>query len=73
MILNVMKKTLRRQQQQEPATADEGLQAGQLSQAFIDTSTAYVEQKKPALAEYFCASGRSCSLETFDRSYLLFS
>ena len=45
MIINVMKKPLRRQQQQEPATADEGLQAGQLSQAFIDTSTVYVEQK----------------------------
>ena len=40
-----MKKTLQQQQQQEPATDDEGLQAGQLSQAFIDTSTVYVEQK----------------------------
>ena len=40
-----MKKTLQRQQQQEPATAEQGLQAGQLSQAFIDTSTVYVEQK----------------------------
>ena len=39
------KKPLQRQQQQELATADEGLQAGQLSQAFIDTSTVYVEQK----------------------------
>ena len=44
MIINVMKKILRRQQQQEPATADEGLQAGQLSQAFIDTSTVCVEE-----------------------------
>ena len=68
-----MKKTLQRQQQQEPATAEEGLQAGQLSQAFIDTSTVYLEQKQSALAENFCASDSGYSLKTFDRSYLLFS
>ena len=38
-----MKKTLKQQQQQEPPT-DDGLQAGQLFQAFVDMSTVYVEE-----------------------------